>query len=115
MDIILGVTKDWLVIVMGSETGERTIITLFQNLFSHSNFIFLLFGIFSVAFSCVSSLNNSLSIRIGAFFSWISMFIITLLFLQGSSMIMWIALCLVMTILHLLQIFTWTFGRSRVR
>ena len=80
---------------------------------STADFLFLMLGLFSVVFSCVSSLNNSLSIRVGAFFSWMAMFVITLLFLQGSSMIMWIALCLVMTVLHLLQIFTWTFSRAR--
>jgi hypothetical protein len=115
MEIILGATKDWLIVMMGSETSERIIITLFQNLSSHESFIFLIFGLFSVAFSCASSLNNSLSVRISAFFSWMSLFVIALLFMHGSGVIVWVALCMVMTILHLLQIFSWTFGRVNRR
>ena len=82
---------------------------------STADFLFLMLGLFSVVFSCVSSMNNTLSIRVGAFFSWISLFVITLLFIRGNSMIVWIALCLVMTVLHLLQIFTWSFGRTKAR
>jgi hypothetical protein len=110
---LLGVGQSWFTVTMGNVGYPLTVMTLLENLSSTGGIVFLLFGIFSVAFSCVASLNNALSTRIGAFFSWTALFAMTISLMSGGKVAVWSSLCAVMMILHLLQIFSWTFGRRR--
>lgn len=113
---LLGAGKSWFTVAMGTNLGYWTI--LGNGSYSYTSLgglIFLLFGIFAVAFSCVSSLNNALSLRVGAFFSWTALFVMTISLMTGGKVVVWVSLCAVMMILHLLQIFSWTFGRRSVR
>lgn len=113
---LLTVGKSWFTVAMGTNLGYFTILGSGTYTYtSLGGLVFLLFGIFAVALSCTSALNNALSIRVGAFFAWISLFIMSISEISGRSMIVWAALCLTMVTLHLLQIFTWTYGRSRSR
>jgi len=110
----LEIGQSWFTVAMGTNLGYFTIFG--NGSYSYTSLgglVFLLFGIFAVAFSCVSSLNNALSLRVGAFFSWTALFIMTISLMTGGKVAVWVSLCAVMMILHLLQIFSWTFGRNR--
>lgn len=112
---LVDIGQSWFTVAMGPNLGYWTILgNGSYGYTSLGGLIFLLFGIFAVVFSCTSALNSSLSIRIGAFFSWTALFIMTISLMTGGKVAVWSSLCAVMMILHLLQIFSWTFGRSRI-
>lgn len=78
------------------------------------NFIFLIFGLLSVMYSCCSSLNNSLSVKVGAMFSWISFLVSSMLFLRGGLASVLISLSVIMIIMHLIQFMLyWNYSRRR--
>ena len=112
---LLGIAQSLLTIARNNNLGYFTVGLGAYTYTSLGGFLFLLFGIIAVALSCTSALNNALSIRVGAFFAWMALFLMSISEISGRSMIVWAALCLVMIVLHLLQIFAWTFGRSKAR